>query len=121
MKLVLSCFFLGGILSAAPLHAASASSPQKASATVAALVQKHVKAAVKDPASVQIRNLRTVKADAITHFCGEVNAKNSFGGYTGFRPLAGFMVLNGSSASYFSLSDIDNVELSSALCQRNGF
>ena len=38
---------------------------------------------LKDPDSAQFRNLR-VSAGGVAR-CGEVNAKNSYGGYTGFR------------------------------------
>lgn len=42
----------------------------------------------KDPGSAQFRNtyLTTDKGTAVA-LCGEVNAKNSFGAYTGFRPF----------------------------------
>jgi hypothetical protein len=41
---------------------------------------------MKDPASVEFRNvILNAKSGAV---CGEVNAKNSFGGYTGFTQFA---------------------------------
>lgn len=51
--------------------------------------------AMKDPQSVQFRKLRGVK-DAKEHegLCGEMNAKNSYGGYTGFKSFYAIM-LNG--------------------------
>lgn len=39
---------------------------------------------LKDPASAQFRNVRASTLRD-TDVCGEVNAKNSFGGYTGFK------------------------------------
>jgi len=39
-------------------------------------------ALLKDPASAQTRNERITKAGVL---CGEVNAKNSMGGYVGFK------------------------------------
>lgn len=42
-------------------------------------------ATLKDPASAQFRNVE-LKAGG-TILCGEINAKNSFGGYVGFRPF----------------------------------
>lgn len=51
---------------------------------------------LKDPSSAVFRNIkiaespRTIESAAITYeICGEVNAKNGFGGYVGFR---GFVV-----------------------------
>ena len=49
--------------------------------------------AMKDPQSVQFRKLRGVK-DAKEHegLCGEMNAKNSYGGYIGFKPFYAIML-----------------------------
>ena len=44
-----------------------------------------VRAQMKDPASVQFRNVRGYNKGGMALLCGEVNAKNSFGAYTGFR------------------------------------
>lgn len=41
-----------------------------------------VKAGLKDPASAQFRNVKYNNGKASV--CGEINSKNSFGGYTGF-------------------------------------
>lgn len=45
-----------------------------------------IKDRLKDPSSVQFRNIyiNSLKTGA-TSVCGELNAKNSFGGYTGFN------------------------------------
>lgn len=52
-----------------------------------------VKAQLKDPDSARFRNVRTVPLlGAGDHlgdvYCGEVNARNSMGGYTGFASFA---------------------------------
>lgn len=42
--------------------------------------------ALRDPASAQYRNDRLVRhADGRVYYCGEINARNAFGGYVGFR------------------------------------
>lgn len=42
---------------------------------------------MKDPTSVQFRGVRTYNlSDGGRFICGEVNAKNSFGAYVGYRP-----------------------------------
>ena len=41
--------------------------------------------AFKDPSSVQFRKVALNPEKTV--LCGEANAKNSFGGYTGFRPF----------------------------------
>lgn len=38
----------------------------------------------RDPESVQFRDVRLGKEDAL---CGEVNAKNGYGAYVGFQPF----------------------------------
>lgn len=43
--------------------------------------QQSVKNLMKDPSSVKFRNMKGA--------CGEVNAKNGFGGYTGFKRFIG--------------------------------
>lgn len=43
--------------------------------------KREVEKNLKDPASAQYRNM---KKSAIGAICGEVNAKNSMGGYSGF-------------------------------------
>ena len=53
-------------------------------AKIAAL-RANVASMMKDPASVTFQNLR-IATDNST-LCGEVNAKNGFGGYVGFRPF----------------------------------
>lgn len=43
---------------------------------------------LKDPESAKFRNLRTVKTDTgLRILCGEMNAKNSYGAYTGYVPF----------------------------------
>lgn len=45
-----------------------------------------VKAKLKDPSSAQFRNVYFHRgADGIPMTCGEVNSKNSFGGYSGYQ------------------------------------
>lgn len=43
---------------------------------------------MKDPASLEIRNLVAVKHGEWDVVCGEYNAKNSLGGYVGFQRFA---------------------------------
>jgi len=48
-------------------------------------VLQNVSYGLKDPDSAKFRNVRFVKYNARTVVCGEVNAKNSYGGYVGFE------------------------------------
>ncbi len=51
-----------------------------------------VQSGLKDPDSARFRNVWAVKmplttGEVATLFCGEVNARNAFGGYIGFQPF----------------------------------
>jgi hypothetical protein len=53
-------------------------------------VKAQVRLTLRDPDSAQFRNIRVVRLEpttttrGVTQVCGEVNAKNGFGGYNGF-------------------------------------
>lgn len=47
--------------------------------------KKAIAEQLKDPDSAQFKNLRVVQFASGALVCGEVNAKNSFGGYSGFQ------------------------------------
>lgn len=44
---------------------------------------------LKDPSSAQFRNVRIVSWGSQKLVCGEINAKNSYGGYVGFKRFVG--------------------------------
>ena len=51
--------------------------------------EKTILAGLKDPASAQFRNVKIIEQrDGSKSVCGEVNAKNSMGGYAGFRQFS---------------------------------
>lgn len=63
--------------------------------TVGQIYEEAVKKILLDPSSIQTRNVYPPKKFWSKHsgslrgfwiICGEVNAKNRFGGYTGFKP-----------------------------------
>ena len=49
------------------------------------MAKEAVKLKLKDPDSAQFRNVRTVRVGLV---CGEVNAKNSMGGYVGYTAFS---------------------------------
>lgn len=57
----------------------------QSSATRITAAQQSVKEALLDPASARFRYVRAVGSGTSGFVCGEVNAKNRVGGYTGFR------------------------------------
>ena len=70
------------LIFATPSFAASSTKAEKELATAkASAVKAFIVSTLKDPESARFRNVQ-VKWEAV---CGEVNAKNSYGGYVGFR------------------------------------
>ncbi|MEB0092879.1 hypothetical protein QN391_07325 [Pseudomonas sp. CCI1.2] len=74
-----------------------------------------VKATLKDPESAQFRNLYTKSFTgnpprpnlaALVSVCGEVNAKNSYGGYTGFTRF--YQVAPGDAPVKWGAEDWEN-------------
>lgn len=57
--------------------------------TAATAIERHavasVRAAMRDPASAKFRNVRSVPGATAVAICGEVNGKNGFGAYAGFK------------------------------------
>ena len=47
--------------------------------------QESLKQTLKDPSSAQFRNVRLEVYGSRQVICGEINAKNSYGGYVGFK------------------------------------
>lgn len=69
--------------------------------------------AMKDPGSTQFKSVRTIKNSLNdSYVCGEVNSKNSYGGYVGFKSFAyksGKYVIDG---SYTSADDLEFFSIS---------
>lgn len=85
--------------------------PAREAREVAAGALDLVRRSMKDPASAQFRNV-LVHGKLV---CGEVNARNTFGGYAGFSP---FLVDLGSSVPV-SLDSAPAVELCRGLAKRS--
>lgn len=84
------------------------------------LAKEAIKNQMKDPESTQFRNVRqTVNSLGSQYICGEVNSKNSYGGYVGFKYFAysdGRLVIDGSyensnEMEFFSLSGCGGKDL----------
>lgn len=85
------------------------------------IVQRGVRDGLKDPASAMFRGDYWAAGIAGGPFtvCGWVNARNSFGGYTGYGPFVG--LLRGST---FTLADVSvgdtKAEVIMAFCRAEG-
>lgn len=65
---------------------------------------------MKDPGSVQFRNVKSLKYNGGVLLCGEFNAKNGYGAYTGYQPFIaggmGVLMPSDSSAAVYVIANI---------------
>src|SRR5689334_17187693 len=87
-------------------------------------VERGLKAKLKDPDSAKIEGVVAGKGtDGRTFVCGLVNAKNSYGGYSGKMPFRGYMEIDASGKPVLVPSAMATplgVELISSLCDEDG-
>ncbi len=70
---------------------------------------------LKDPSSAQFRGLFAItRGRGDDTVCGEINAKNSFGGYVGFRRF----YVNSDGAHYISDPDSALASLPESICNK---
>lgn len=60
----------------------------KSEAEAIETAKKTLADSLRDPGAAQFRNVRTVSYNAGKVICGEVNGKNAYGAYVGFKPFA---------------------------------
>lgn len=87
-----------------------------------ATIEAGTRTALKDPNSAMFGSMRAARdANGIVYVCGSVNAKNSFGGYTGMKPFTG--ILSETSATFVVTGlggdDTDNWAVN-VMCKRYG-
>ena len=78
---------------------------------------------LKDPESARFRNQKIIEFRGGKLLCGEVNAKNSYGGYVGFLPYMasrGYVILMGNDAARGGV-DAVNMSLFNISCGQNGY
>lgn len=85
-------------------------------ATIAA-AQDSAKRILKDPDSAKFQNLRIAEYDGGSVVCGEINAKNSYGGYVGYKQfvagVSGATILD-TSSTYPEINDTSNAGIYAA-------
>lgn len=103
-----------------PAAPASNWQPMQLTANQRASVERQIRNQLKDPESARFGGIAAVKDDkgAIT-VCGAVNAKNSFGGYTGHRPFVGLLFGDSFLVSNFGETDRDAVVVTTVCAGRN--
>jgi hypothetical protein len=85
-------------------------------------IQKAVRASLKDPESARFGSIGATKSDkGVITACGMVNAKNSFGGYTGEKEFVGLVLEPHTDFVVQTIaSDTDSTELTNGICSRIG-
>lgn len=73
-----------------------------------------IKAKLKDPDSAEFRNVHYYSGSGGPVVCGEVNAKNSYGGYNGFEPF----VASGDELAWLASELASPEEVFGKLCVR---
>lgn len=83
-------------------------------------VHTGVRGALKDPESARFGSIVAgTNADGVVFACGWVNAKNSFGGYTGEKPYMGVLT-SGGFAPVAIGGDRNRVDVTMSMCARSG-
>lgn len=77
---------------------------------------------LKDPSSAKFRKIELVDSKEANKpgegiYCGEVNAKNSYGGYTGYMPFIAAVLGDGAFAMNVA-HDADSIVVVRTLCGR---
>ncbi|MUO30041.1 MULTISPECIES: hypothetical protein [Rhizobium/Agrobacterium group] len=93
----------------------------------AAAIEIAVRNELKDPLSAILGEARaTIDGKNVVHVCGMVNARNSFGGYTGFVLYQGILATNVYNKRVFAVigmggspGDIPSQSIA-IMCKRNG-
>jgi hypothetical protein len=83
-----------------------------------------VSATLKDAGSAQFKNVRArnvtnLRGEPMAVVCGEVNAKNSFGGYVGFAPWI-YLASTGSAHVLGADQDIVTATMLQNFCNESG-
>lgn len=88
-----------------------------------AQVEQGVRDALKDPDSAKFSSLTgSVSETGTVAACGLVNAKNSFGGYTGKAPFMGLIMVGTYETKFVVVSmgsDDDEQQVTRMMCERN--
>jgi hypothetical protein len=76
-------------------------------------IRDSVSANLRDPSSAQFRNIYAITGPSVvqgsdrTYVCGQVNARNAFGGYAGFQYFYGTQIVIGENRNHFLFWSID--------------
>lgn len=118
------------VLGLSPVVTFASSEHAKKAATPAqiAVIKGSMQDTLKDADSAKFRSVYLIKADVedgslAYDVCGEVNAKNSFGGYTGYQKFVASL-FKGDDGKWYAITfgvDSDTNPAAAIMCSRHGF
>lgn len=83
-------------------------------------IENGIRQALKDPDSARFEGIRASQdAQGIIRVCGFVNAKNSFGGFTGRQPFNGILSPSSFTLAYIGSDEI-GFSVANAYCTKAG-
>ena len=107
--------------STSPTAAIAPGVPTQLSSAQIKIVQENVRKALKDPESARFGVTKAAKSDKdVVTVCGFVNAKNSYGGYTGEKPFLGTLLKSGGFVVISAGGDDASVSASLEVCKASG-
>jgi hypothetical protein len=80
-----------------------------------------VKERLKDPDSAQFRWMPMRDPPKEEMYCGMVNAKNSYGGYSGFSPFQAMLIGEPHKAAIVISMGNSDARVTASLCADNGY
>jgi len=95
-------------------------SPHQLSEADLTAIKAGLQAVLKDPESMRLGAVHAARSSKGLVACGWVNAKNSFGGYTGDQPFMGAFASSGTFAVIDMGSDRPRVNAIIAICNKAG-
>lgn len=110
----MKALFIAVLLLSAGAHAGDVvrdATPKELAAIKADLEMK-----LKDASSAKLQRVR-VRGDK---FCGMVNAKNSFGAYSGYSPVGGMVFKDTTGKQLAAVIGLDSPEETRQMCEENG-
>lgn len=113
------------LLIAVLLPVAALAQARPATESEIAIIQQAMGSRLKDPESMRLQNVRLApsKTEGMQTVCGEVNAKNGFGGYVGFRGFYAVYIANtnkGNPAAAVIGVDDGRTNVASIMCKKEG-
>lgn len=99
---------------------ALADAPRAATKAELEYLKKGMETRLKDPESARFSDVMVTRSDkGVLTACGQVNAKNSYGGYVGSTRFIGMLLPESKDALIFKIDGADE-SIAATMCADNG-